>query len=572
MISNYFTLVHCARILDDRLRGARLREAYTQEKRRLCLTLESPQSITTLVLSCVPAENFVLLTEGTNRARANAADLFPGLIGREIARVGCDGQDRIVAVAFTDRSELRCELFGVRANVLAYSAEHMLEDCFLHKSELMASAQPGAWRALEPPLKPDEAERIMGSRNAFVEAVKGSGKPTAVAAVKSAVPKLGAVLAEEVCFRAGIGSLAEPARLSEENLHRLYDSSLQSVADLLDCNTAVPRARIYWDERRAVCFSLIELRSKAMYREERFDELFEAVRRMISAVKAHDAAGSATEGLRSWIGRELERTERTLGKMQEDASRTDRASTYELYGTLLMAHLHELTKGASSVLLDDFTGTGQQQTIALDPSLTPAQNAERYYQKSKHAKAAAREAVERRTSFEAHALRLRSLRDEAAAVETRDDIKAFHARFGALLKQVGYMTETEREQLPPFRIFTVDGGFQVLAGKSSENNDLLTTKYAKPNDLWFHARGSSGSHVVLKVASAAGEPTKKAVHQAASIAAYYSKMKNASAVPVAMTEKKFVHKPRGVPAGTVTLDREKVIFVEPKLPDTVQHI
>jgi len=136
---------------------------------------------------------------------------------------------------------------------------------------------------------------------------------------------------------------------------------------------------------------------------------------------------------------------------------------------------------------------------------------------------------------------------------------------------LGYMTDSEHEQLPPFRIFTVDGGFQVLAGKSSENNDLLTTRYAKPNDLWFHARGSSGSHVVLKMASGQGAPTKKAIYQAASIAAYYSKMKNASAVPVAMTEKKFVHKPRGVPAGTVTLDREKVIFAEPKLPADVHQ-
>jgi predicted ribosome quality control (RQC) complex YloA/Tae2 family protein len=209
--------------------------------------------------------------------------------------------------------------------------------------------------------------------------------------------------------------------------------------------------------------------------------------------------------------------------------------------------------------------------IVLDPSLTPAQNAERYFLKAKHAKAARKESVERHASLLEQCTALRPLLSELDAIHTRDDLKSFRMRRGGTLKSLGYMTETEREQLPPFRIFTVDGGFQVLAGKSSENNDLLTTRYAKPNDLWFHARGSSGSHVVLKVASSQGVPSKKAIHQAASIAAYYSKMKNASAVPVAMTEKKFVHKPRGVPAGTVTLDREKVLFAEPKLPDDVHQ-
>ena len=127
------------------------------------------------------------------------------------------------------------------------------------------------------------------------------------------------------------------------------------------------------------------------------------------------------------------------------------------------------------------------------------------------------------------------------------------------------MKSDTREHLP-FRIFTVDGGFEVWAGKSSKNNDELTMKFAKPNDLWFHARGAAGSHVVLKVNTGKGEPSKKAREQAASIAAYYSKMKNAKQVPVAMTEKKFVRKPKGAAPGSVAVERDKVIFAEPALP------
>jgi predicted ribosome quality control (RQC) complex YloA/Tae2 family protein len=102
-------------------------------------------------------------------------------------------------------------------------------------------------------------------------------------------------------------------------------------------------------------------------------------------------------------------------------------------------------------------------------------------------------------------------------------------------------------------------------GKSSANNDLLTMKYAKPHDLWFHVRGASGSHTVLKVHG--GDPPPRAVvHQAASIAAYYSKMRNAGNVPVAYCERKHVRKPKGAAAGAVVLEREKTILVKPGLP------
>ena len=147
-------------------------------------------------------------------------------------------------------------------------------------------------------------------------------------------------------------------------------------------------------------------------------------------------------------------------------------------------------------------------------------------------------------------------------------IKYKQANIFVHFKPIEYdaLAEKEQEELPPFKIFAVEGGFAVYAGKNSANNDLLTFRFAKPNDLWFHARGSSGSHVVLKMGSAQGTPTKKAIEQAASIAAYYSKMKNAKHVPVAMTERKFIHKPKGAPPGTVALDKEKVIFVQPVLP------
>jgi predicted ribosome quality control (RQC) complex YloA/Tae2 family protein len=152
------------------------------------------------------------------------------------------------------------------------------------------------------------------------------------------------------------------------------------------------------------------------------------------------------------------------------------------------------------------------------------------------------------------------------ALNSKEELIDFMNEHEPELLEFGIGKKGRPQEAPPFRTFTVDGGFQVWAGKSSANNDLLTMKYARPHDLWFHARGGSGSHVVLRKGSAKGEPGKKARQQAAGIAAYYSKMKHAKMVPVAMTERKYVRKPKGSPPGTVVLEREKVVFAEPLLP------
>jgi hypothetical protein len=161
---------------------------------------------------------------------------------------------------------------------------------------------------------------------------------------------------------------------------------------------------------------------------------------------------------------------------------------------------------------------------------------------------------------------LERLAADLFAVTTKASMEEFMNGHAGELEALGLGPAAARAEQLPFRMFVVDGGFEVWAGKNSESNDRLTMKHSKPADLWFHARGSGGSHVVLKVNTGKGKPGKKAIHQAASIAAYFSQMKSSRLVPVAMTERKYVRKPRGAPAGTVAITREEVLLVEPGLP------
>lgn len=129
------------------------------------------------------------------------------------------------------------------------------------------------------------------------------------------------------------------------------------------------------------------------------------------------------------------------------------------------------------------------------------------------------------------------------------------------------MMETDNN-LKYFRIFPLSEGFEVWVGKHSGANDLLSFKYTKLNDLWFHVRGTSGSHTILKLPEDFnGVIPKDCIRTAAEICAFYSKAKNAKSVPVTYTEGKNVGKYKGAASGSVVIKGEKVIKVQPKIPE-----
>ncbi len=123
-----------------------------------------------------------------------------------------------------------------------------------------------------------------------------------------------------------------------------------------------------------------------------------------------------------------------------------------------------------------------------------------------------------------------------------------------------------------FKRYIIDDKYNVYVGKDSKNNDLLTTRFAKQNDFWFHARSVSGSHVVLRVENTKEVIPKSVLKKVAALAAYHSKAKTAGVVPVAYTYKKYVIKKKGYPVGTVHLLREDVLLVKPEIPKNCEFV
>ncbi|MEX0602047.1 MAG: NFACT RNA binding domain-containing protein, partial [Bacteroidota bacterium] len=342
------------------------------------------------------------------------------------------------------------------------------------------------------------------------------GHLSLVAALKNILPLFGPILIREGLFRSDIREDRTVAELSDSDCDTLFSAAQELEGELRER----ARPRLYYRSDRAPLLAITELRHLGEARCELFDSLHDALRTCLGAERVRSGFEESKKRILGVLEREHGRVERSLSALATDRSAAERISQYEISGKLLMANLPQVRKGMTSIALENVFSPGRELvTVPLEPSLTPARNAERYFDKARKARRAIVDTAGRKQQLQERWERLTTLLEQFRPLQTLQDLDEAIARHSRSLEESGIRLAGKRsvqEKPPlPFRVFTVSGGFQVWAGKSSENNDLLTLKHARPNDLWFHARGAGGSHVVLKVGTGKGEPGKRALEEAA---------------------------------------------------------
>jgi predicted ribosome quality control (RQC) complex YloA/Tae2 family protein len=256
------------------------------------------------------------------------------------------------------------------------------------------------------------------------------------------------------------------------------------------------------------------------------------------------------ESLLKSLSDQIKRQEQVLYNNKTRLHYLENAINPEEIGHIIMANLHMINKGDEKTELFDFY-RNEDLSIKLKKELSPQDNAAQYYRKAKNRKLEIEQAYKMITQAEE---KLKLLKPRFVEVELAETKKA--------LKQKDKI-EFEQKNASGFKEFECDG-FRIYVGRNSENNDVLTLKFAKKDDLWLHAKGVSGSHVIIKNQQKRKTP-EHVIQRAAELAAYFSKSKSSGLVAVMVTEKKYVRKPKGALPGQVRVDREDVILAEPKL-------
>ncbi len=551
MIRHYLTFAHQAANLDETLRGHHLAECWSGDKNSLALRFISGATSHFVEMSLDLQAGYLLLRDDLSRSRRNTIDFFHDLVGARLERVSIDEGERVVRLTFTNGDALAVFLFGRGGgNVL-----HLRDGAVVSSYR----RYDGEYDSL---LSGTADEREM-DRVQLIRSVRDGG--TVEKGLAGALPELGRRLAAEAAVRESIDSHSNPATLDDDAIDRLLQRADRLYAE---CQIS-DEFHVYHLEKDAL-FSLIPLRSVegVAVGHERFDDIGKGVRGWRSAWFTRRRRSELREALIRKVDHDIGRLEKALAHRLDGDLHRARADEWERCANVIMANLHHIEKGARSVVLEDWDG--REIAIDMNETLTPVENAERYYRRARGARAQAERGERGVERTKGEIVRLGALRRAIEEANELSQLERIAKENPGLTMKEGERKETGTAER--FRRFEVAGGCEVFAGKSAANNDELTVRFAKPNDYWFHARGSSGSHVVLRWGDPKTKPPKEAILQAASIAAYYSGSRNAKMTPVAYTLKKYVRKPRGAAVGAVIMEREKVVMVEPKLPEGNQDI
>jgi predicted ribosome quality control (RQC) complex YloA/Tae2 family protein len=268
--------------------------------------------------------------------------------------------------------------------------------------------------------------------------------------------------------------------------------------------------------------------------------------------------------LSSVIRQALLKTERRITALSEDLLSADHADEHKQAGELILANLRLLATGMECADLADYDG--RIITVRLDPQRSPVQNAERYFRKYKKAKTGREIIMTRMHQSRKEASYLKSILSDIERVSDYDALVSIRSELIAqgylVQREKGVIKGSSEPRVEPFRK-VLYRGWEVLVGKSASGNDYVTTKLARPDDLWLHAEGMPGSHVLVRNPGRADIP-QDVFMKAAALAAFYSRGRKAAKVPVTYTRARFVKKPKGAKPGLVTLSERNTVMAVPE--------
>ena len=258
------------------------------------------------------------------------------------------------------------------------------------------------------------------------------------------------------------------------------------------------------------------------------------------------------------VENELEKNRKKLGKQVEELLATENAEEFRQKGELLTTFLHQVPNDQDKVELDNYY-TGEKIIISLDKALTPNQNAQRYFKRYQKLKEAVKHLTSLIEETRTTILYLESV-ETALAQASLTEI----AEIREELIQTGFIRRRQREKIQkrqkPEKYLATDGQTIILVGRNNLQNDELTFKIAKKDELWFHAKDIPGSHVVI---TGNLQPSDEVKTDAAELAAYFSKARLSNLVQVDMIETRKLNKPTGGKPGFVTYTGQKTLRVTP---------
>jgi predicted ribosome quality control (RQC) complex YloA/Tae2 family protein len=512
--NNYYFLRQLSKALERQVVGFTLVSCFSQNKDELILELNNSKQSLFIKASLLPDFQCLSFPVEFHRARKNSVDLFPEVVMQSVVGIRQFENERSFGLTFQNDLTLVFKMHGQQANVILFEG--------IHCKSAFRNNFP-----VDKGLKLNELDREIDWSFEVFENHQHDLESIYFTFGKAVWGYLRKKDFDNKDLRARWDLLTETRQLLQDPTYAIVLRGASLQLSLLPEAAAL---HTFKDPTQALNEFFLSHQSTAAFLKEKA-ALLSTVRGRIKQTKSF-----------------LDKSNQRLREVQSDTHN-------QLWADLIMANLHTIAPGAESVSLDDFHNPGNSITIKLKRELTPLRNAEAMYRKEKNRAIELRTLNETIYRKEDELIKLQQHEEKLLAARDRAALKPFTAAFAKQSK------EKDLLQSQPYREF-IRNDFRIWVGKNAKANDDLTLHYTFKEDLWLHARDVAGSHVVIK--HQAGKPfPKDVIEYAASLAAFYSKRKNESLCPVAMTQAKHVRKRKGAPAGEVSVEREEVLIVKP---------
>ena len=415
-----------------------------------------------------------------------------------------------------------------------------------------------------PPAQ-DKIDPVKGcSIKSFINTLREFDGPISKA-IYSKFLGISPTVAKEICYRSNIKFDAKGEDLSRDELAELY-RTFSDIFTKVKNNEFNPCMIINEKVDKVVDFNCIDLTFYEGFKFIHDESISKIVEDYYITKDFKDRVHQKTSDLRKSISIKLDRLYNKQKKQQKELKQADNADIYKVKGELLTAYIYMIQKGMKSIEVDNFYDENMaKMTIELNENLTPSENTQKYFKKYNKLKTAKKELTEQMAISKDEIEYLENVLlsiENCENLEDLEDIKEELIKLGYARAPRKFKAKKEMDLTTKPNKFISSDGFTILVGKNNKQNDYLTLRIADPEDIWMHTKNIPGSHVIIKCAGV--EVPDNTLLEGAMLAAYFSKGRMSSQVPVDYTMKKHVKKPSGSKPGMVIYETNNTIYVTPE--------
>lgn len=563
--------------LHKKLLGGKIDKVYQPENDEVVLHIRNNKENFKLVLSCSASNPRVYLASDYKKENPINAPMFCMLFrkyiqGGNIVNISQIGFERIIKISVESFDELKekttkdiiIEIMGRHSNIiLTHSFDNKIIDSAKRIPPSVSRVRqilPGQTYVLPP--KQDKLNPIGEiSLNLFVNTLNSFNGPI-FKAIYSKFLGISPVVAKEICFRANIDKNLLINEISSDDISKIYKEFYSLFKSIKD-NIYNPSMVIDESIDKVLDFSCINLSKFSNLSVINDGSMSKILESYYATKDIKDRIHQRSSDLRKSISIKLDRLYNKLNKQEKELKESENAQIYKVKGELITSYIYMIEKGMESVEVANFYDPEYKNiTISLNTNFTPSENAQKYFKKYNKMKTAKKEITsqikitkEEIDYLENIMLSIENCENLAELMDIREEL----SKVGYLRSKNNSKKETKLTTKP--HEFISSDGFKILVGKNNKQNDHLTLKVASNDDIWMHTKNIPGSHIIIKTEGK--EVPDETIFEGAMLAAFFSKSRMSSQVPVDYTKKKNVKKPNGAKPGMVIYETNNTIYVTP---------